>query len=314
MTIKPIETLYRGRYFRSKAEARFAVFLDCLGIKWEYEPQGFDLGNGLKYLPDFKIYNVEIWDENWTLKKDWSEHNDKCHYDTYEPKMLDHIWVEVKGMWKDDKPGELSDFDYAKINRFVFDGSGSVINPLWVAGNCYTLNPMNKHDFLSCSDHGSQNLINTFRTITGDNKDLYPICPQYGKLVLAITDCYYPVPYGRIDCGVEYSICHNVINALEEANRYKFDHGGQYEKASCRIRDHVAEWSDYMVRCRRFVICGMLEDINEAGYGDLVDEILKKYSVKTVDDVPYCNTDITHLIYKDACKIVDDYGVILSER
>ena len=89
MTIKPIETLYRGHYFRSKAEARFAVFLDCLGVKWDYEPQGFDLGNGLKYLPDFKIYNVEIWDEN----------RDKCNYDTYEPKMLDHIWVEVKGMW-----------------------------------------------------------------------------------------------------------------------------------------------------------------------------------------------------------------------
>ena len=303
MTIKPIETLYRGHYFRSKAEARFAVFLDCLGVKWEYEPQGFDLGNGLKYLPDFKIYNVEIWDEN----------RDKCNYDTYTPKMLD-IWVEVKGMWKDDKPGELSDFDYEKINRFVFDGSESVINPLWVAGNCYTLDPRNRQDFLSCADHGPQNLINTFRTITGANKDLYPVCPQYGKLVLAITDCYYPVPYGRIDCGVEYSICHNVINALEEANRYKFDHGSQYKQASCMIRDHVAEWSDYMVRCRRFVVCGMLEDINEAGYGDLVDEILQKYSVKTVDDVPYSNTDIVYRIYKDACKIVDDYGVILSER
>ena len=314
MTITPIETRYMGHYFRSKAEARFAVFLDCLGVKWDYEPQGFDLGNGLKYLPDFKIYNVEIWDENWTLKKDWAEHNDKCHYDTYEPKMLDHIWVEVKGMWKDDKPGELSDFDYAKINRFVFDGSESVINPLWVAGNCYTLDPRNRQDFLSCADHGPQNLINTFRTITGANKDLYPVCPQYGKLVLAITNCYYPVPYGRIDCGVEYSICHNVINALDEANRYKFDHGSQYKQASCMIQDHVAEWSGYMVRYRRCVVCGMLEDINEAGYGDLVDEILQKYSVKTVDDVPYSNTDIVYRIYKDACKIVDDYGVILSER
>ena len=68
------------------------------------------------------------------------------------------------------------------------------------------------------------------------------------------------------------------------------------------------------MKATRLTVCGMLEDINEAGYGDLVDEILKKYSVKTVDDVPYCNTDITHLIYKDACKIVDDYGVILSER
>ena len=277
-------------------------------MKWDYEPQGFDLGNGLKYLPDFKIYNVEIWDEN----------RDKCHYDTYEPKMLDHIWVEVKGMWKDDKPGELSDFDYTKINRFVFDGSGSVINPLWVAGNCYTLDPRNRQDFLSCADHGPQNLINTFRTITGANKDLYPICPQYGKLVLAITnDCDYPVPscgYNAYDRDGAYDFCDNVINALEEAGRYKFDHGGQYEKASCVIHDHIAEWSDFIVRATRLTVCGMLEDINEAGYGDLVDEILQKYSVKTVDDVPYCNTDIVHLIYKDACKIVDDYGVILSER
>ena len=304
MTIKPIETLYRGHYFRSKAEARFAVFLDCLGVKWDYEPQGFDLGNGLKYLPDFKIYNVEIWDENW----------DKCDYDTYKPKMLDHIWVEVKGMWKDDKPGELTDSDYAKINRFVFDESGS-INPLWVVGNCYTLDPRNKQDFSSCADRGPQNLVNTFRTITGDNKDLYPMCPQYGKLVLAITDCFYPVPYGGCFVpDVDYSICDNILNALEEANRYKFDHGGQYEKASCVIYDHIAEWSDFMVRATRLTVCGMLEDINEAGYGTSVDEILKKYSVKTVDDVPYCRTDIIHLIYKDACKIVDDYDVILSER
>lgn len=309
MTIKPIETLYRGHYFRSKTEARFAVFLDCLGVKWDYEPQGFDLGNGLKYLPDFKIYNVEIWDEN----------RDKCNYDTYTPKMLDHIYVEVKGMWKDDKPGELSDFDYAKINRFVFDESGGVINPLWVVGNCYTLDPRNWKDFSSCAvNRGPQNLVNTFRTITGADKDLYPICPQYGKLVLAITnDCHYPVPscgYNAYDRNGAYDFCDNVINALEEANRYKFDHGGQYEKAGCRIHDHITDWDDFMVESTRLTVCGMLEDINEAGYGDLVDEILQKYSVKTVDDVPYCNTDITHLIYKDACKIVDDYGVILSER
>ena len=69
-----------------------------------------------------------------------------------------------------------------------------------------------------------------------------------------------------------------------------------------------------MVRYRRFAVCGMLEDIIEDGYGTLVDEILQKYSVKTVDDVPYNNTDIVYRIYKDACKIVDDYGVILTER
>lgn len=55
MTIKAIETEYNGYRFRSRLEARWAVFLDILGVKYEYEPEGFDLGNGLYYLPDFRV-------------------------------------------------------------------------------------------------------------------------------------------------------------------------------------------------------------------------------------------------------------------
>lgn len=40
-------------YFRSRLEARWAVFYDRLGIKYEYEKEGYDLGNGIWYLPDF---------------------------------------------------------------------------------------------------------------------------------------------------------------------------------------------------------------------------------------------------------------------
>jgi hypothetical protein len=50
--IQPIETIYRGYRFRSRLEARWAVFLDAARIVWEYEAQGFDLG-GARYLPDF---------------------------------------------------------------------------------------------------------------------------------------------------------------------------------------------------------------------------------------------------------------------
>ena len=42
--IKPIETVYNGYRFRSRLEARWAVFFDQLGIKNEYEKEGFDLG------------------------------------------------------------------------------------------------------------------------------------------------------------------------------------------------------------------------------------------------------------------------------
>jgi hypothetical protein len=52
--IKAIETVYNGYRFRSRLEARWAVFFDALGVKYEYELQGFDLG-GTWYLPDFFI-------------------------------------------------------------------------------------------------------------------------------------------------------------------------------------------------------------------------------------------------------------------
>lgn len=52
-TIKPIETKYKGYRFRSRLEARWAVFFDALGIEWQYEIEGFDLGAAGWYLPDF---------------------------------------------------------------------------------------------------------------------------------------------------------------------------------------------------------------------------------------------------------------------
>lgn len=51
--IKPIETGYKGYLFRSRLEARWAVFFDTLGIEWEYEPEGYVLEDGTWYLPDF---------------------------------------------------------------------------------------------------------------------------------------------------------------------------------------------------------------------------------------------------------------------
>jgi hypothetical protein len=56
--LKPIETQYKGYRFRSRLEARWAVFFDALGIRWEYEPEGFDLGF-CYYLPDFLLYPPE---------------------------------------------------------------------------------------------------------------------------------------------------------------------------------------------------------------------------------------------------------------
>jgi len=61
--IKAIETRYSGYKFRSRLEARWAVFFDALGLTWEYEPEGFETSAGW-YLPDFKV-SFETGFEFW---------------------------------------------------------------------------------------------------------------------------------------------------------------------------------------------------------------------------------------------------------
>jgi hypothetical protein len=52
--IKPINTSYKGYNFRSRLEARWAVFFDNIGIKWDYEIEGYNVGDDVGfYLPDF---------------------------------------------------------------------------------------------------------------------------------------------------------------------------------------------------------------------------------------------------------------------
>lgn len=58
----PIETQYGGCRFRSRLEARWAVFFDALGVRWEYEREGYDL-DGIWYLPDFWLPQFETWVE-----------------------------------------------------------------------------------------------------------------------------------------------------------------------------------------------------------------------------------------------------------
>lgn len=53
--MRVIETRYKCHLFRSRLEARWAVYFDSLGIKWIYEPEGYELPDGSRYLPDFYL-------------------------------------------------------------------------------------------------------------------------------------------------------------------------------------------------------------------------------------------------------------------
>lgn len=69
--IKAIDTMYKGYKFRSRLEARFAVFLDAMRVSWDYEIQGYDLPVNGRYLPDFYLpkggiapgYDRPLWVE-----------------------------------------------------------------------------------------------------------------------------------------------------------------------------------------------------------------------------------------------------------
>jgi hypothetical protein len=108
--LKPIETHYKGYRFRSRLEARWAVFFDACGVKWEYEPEGYVLPNGQYYLPDFLLHDVTF------NHGDYTEGND--------------LYAEVKG--------HMTAEDAQKIKQFAFpidDENPEKMNPLLVLGN-----------------------------------------------------------------------------------------------------------------------------------------------------------------------------------
>ena len=86
--IKAIETNYMGCRFRSRLEARWAVFFDAIGWQWEYEKQGYTLGyhdeDEADWLPDFEVstpsgqhFYVEVkGDRNFFADGEWLDRFD----------------------------------------------------------------------------------------------------------------------------------------------------------------------------------------------------------------------------------------------
>ncbi len=149
--LKAIQTEYKGYRFRSRLEARWAVFFDACGVDWEYEPEGYDLGGGLQYLPDFLLHGVQGRDGG-------------------------DLYVEVKGV--------MTAFDARKINRFASLGMrechqcGKSPTAILIVGsipNGETMQEINQNIAdAAYSDHkGWPNYYN-FETIDGDYFAAHP--------------------------------------------------------------------------------------------------------------------------------------------
>jgi hypothetical protein len=61
--IKAIDTIYEGYRFRSRLEARWAVFFDSVGWRWSYEAEGYTFPDGTCYLPDFYLLDYGLFIE-----------------------------------------------------------------------------------------------------------------------------------------------------------------------------------------------------------------------------------------------------------
>lgn len=152
--VKPIETEYAGYRFRSRLEARWAVFFDACGVKWEYEPEGFDLGDGLYYLPDFLLHDVMA---------------------KYE---LVDLYIEVKG--------NMTSADRRKIEKFTAynEDACKPQYPLYVIGNI----PSDDFEGDTCNQFGDDKLFYNFSMVDGDGYPCFPCIDKAGRFALKGAD------------------------------------------------------------------------------------------------------------------------------
>jgi hypothetical protein len=61
--VEAIETEFEGIQFRSRTEARWAVFFSVLHLTYSYEQEKVTLSNGEIYLPDFYLPELDAWFE-----------------------------------------------------------------------------------------------------------------------------------------------------------------------------------------------------------------------------------------------------------
>jgi hypothetical protein len=124
MTYQAIETRYKGYRFRSRLEARWAVFFDALNIRYEYEKEGFNLEEAGYYLPDFWLPELKIWLEVKGGEPSWEEI--RKAQELYYAGEKERGWGVVIGI------GEPHYGDDLRV--FCFEATESSAGAAWFSG------------------------------------------------------------------------------------------------------------------------------------------------------------------------------------
>ena len=195
MDIKPIETYYNGYKFRSRLEARVAVFFDALGVEYEYEPEGFLLESGKRYLPDFRV---------------------KCHgmRGCVSPKSFD-LWIEVKGRMTQEDADKIREFSGISIgpNGVTDNGIGPVLIINKIPGENESSDSYGLHAYEPMD--GIEIYPFNYETIDGDNFGAYPAADSYG--------CFYL--WGDDSNYINHEDVDRVEKAWTKARQARFEYG-----------------------------------------------------------------------------------------
>lgn len=90
--IKAIPATYNGIEYRSRTEARWAVFFDLIGVGFDYEREGYQTKRGW-YVPDFWIPECKCWIEIKGTDQDHNEHIEKLREVCYETDSYGFVFV-----------------------------------------------------------------------------------------------------------------------------------------------------------------------------------------------------------------------------
>lgn len=121
--MKALETIYKGYRFRSRLEARTAVFMDQLGIQWLYEPEGYDL-DGLWYLPDFYLPELRTWVEIKPEKPTGEEEQKAA-------RLAYHTAKRVVLFYDPDFTKQLDPYTWCDDNAHAYWGEAGDYHYLW---------------------------------------------------------------------------------------------------------------------------------------------------------------------------------------
>ena len=215
MKIKAIQTQYRGYKFRSRLEARWAVFFDALGVRWDYETEGYMLPSG-PYLPDF-----------------------------YLPEIAGGVWIEVKS----DAPLAKNSKEQKMLEELVIETQkdGMIVRGVPLEGmsndDPHYYDPLGAEDGSAYWMHIYHEPIDGYRDSEcgADGPYLFCVCPQCFKVGIEFdgrgarvcrSNCsrkdspVWDNALSRKHPDKAYSWFHpKILNAAKKARSARFEHG-----------------------------------------------------------------------------------------